>query len=73
MNERIRFLRTTLGFTLEEFAERIGMSHGGVSDIEGDFSGLVESVDTNDEFEITGYSLSFSGVCLSCKQEVHAP
>lgn len=34
MNDRIRILRKSLGFTLKKFGERLGISEGAVSNIE---------------------------------------
>ena len=38
-----------------------------IFDVDADFSNLLDSVHSGNDIEITGFHISFTGVCLACK------
>ena len=39
-----------------------------IFDVEGDYSGILSESVKSDEFDITSYHLTFSGLCRECKK-----
>ena len=40
-----------------------------VFDVEGDFSDIADRIENLGEFDVTGHSISFRGLCHSCKSK----
>ena len=43
-----------------------------VFDVEGDFSDIGSKLETTEGFDITGFNISFSGMCWDCRDKTEA-
>ena len=46
---------------------------GRVYDVYGDFSGVYGQLEGRNDFEISGFNISFTGLCGDCKQHSQTP